>query len=289
MSSSHQPSLRSRSEGTYYIDVWSGSYLPSDRYDLSIILSRAHAADIQGTQSTKSRSTVAYSGKKLRPQKGSGRARMGDAGSGIRELNDFSSVSLYLFRTVSTGVLISGRGGAPIHPISPRDHAQLLPRKVRALGLSIALSSKLSSGLLKVVSNLNEPQWDGTNAARRALTHETTWTRVPGEDFEEAEVTERFGTTKDLSILFVQSPLKGRAKREAFERTVRNIDGVEVLRLDELQVYHVLKYKWCVMEQEVVELLGGAAGLEDMMGEGFEDVEEADVSALEESAPEQRV
>ena len=39
----------------------------------------------QGTQSTRTRSTVAYSGKKLRQQKGTGKARVGDAGSGTRE------------------------------------------------------------------------------------------------------------------------------------------------------------------------------------------------------------
>lgn len=40
----------------------------------------------QGSQSTKTRATVAYSGRKLRQQKGTGKARVGDASSGIREL-----------------------------------------------------------------------------------------------------------------------------------------------------------------------------------------------------------
>ena len=41
-------------------------------------------ADVKGSQSTKSRSTINYSGRKLRQQKGTGKARVGDAGSGIR-------------------------------------------------------------------------------------------------------------------------------------------------------------------------------------------------------------
>ena len=39
----------------------------------------------QGNQSTKNRTTVNYSGRKLRQQKGTGKARVGDASSGIRE------------------------------------------------------------------------------------------------------------------------------------------------------------------------------------------------------------
>ena len=39
----------------------------------------------EGNQSSKNRSTVNYSGRKLRQQKGTGKARVGDASSGIRE------------------------------------------------------------------------------------------------------------------------------------------------------------------------------------------------------------
>jgi hypothetical protein len=46
--------------------------------------SSSGGADVQGSQSTKSRSTINYSGRKLRQQKGTGKARVGDAGSGIR-------------------------------------------------------------------------------------------------------------------------------------------------------------------------------------------------------------
>ena len=42
------------------------------------------AALRQGNQSSKNRSTVNYSGRKLRQQKGTGKARVGDASSGIR-------------------------------------------------------------------------------------------------------------------------------------------------------------------------------------------------------------
>jgi large subunit ribosomal protein L4 len=186
---------------------------------------------------------------------------MGDASSGIRE--SLPSRPLYMdHERFEEPPLSPGRGGAPIFAITPRDYAQLLPRKVRSLGLTIALSSKLSAGLLKVVPDFNEPQWEGTNAARRALTNEMVWTKVPNEEFEEAEIIERFGRQKDLSVLFVPSPMKDPEAQEGFERVVRNLQGVEVVELDELQVYHVLKYKWVVMERETAEVLSGLQGFE---------------------------
>ncbi|KAK4689740.1 large subunit ribosomal protein L4, partial [Tremellales sp. Uapishka_1] len=194
----------------------------------------------QGSQSTKTRSTVAYSGRKLRQQKGTGKARVGDASSGIR------------------------RGGAPIFALHPRDHALLLPRKIRNLGLKIALSSKLSAGCLRVVQDLNEGQWSGTAAARRALCDELTAV----EGTEELQVLNRFGNVNDLSVLFLYSPDKAEKDVEEFMRVVRNLPGVEVMATDEVGVWEVLKYKWVVLEGDGVDALAGEAGLEEgLVGE----------------------
>lgn len=239
---------------------------------------------MQGTKSTKSRSTVAYSGRKLIPQKGTGKARAGDASSGTR------------------------RGGAPIHPIFPKNWAQALPRKVRDLGMRIALSSKLQAGLLRVVPNLNEAGWKGTNEAKRAL--------ADGLAFPEAEASEkvqatksdvdslakdaveavekvnelegtipevtlsatepvpipRFGPAKDLSVLFLYSPFKPSDEIADFIRVTRNIPGVEVLSTEEVQVYDILKYRWLVMEGGAVDWFG-----DDVFGvDGFEGFEDTD-------------
>ncbi|WVQ70009.1 50S ribosomal protein L4 [Kwoniella botswanensis] len=211
-----------------------------------------------GTKSTKSRSTVNYSGRKLRPQKGTGRARVGDASSGTR------------------------RGGAPIHPIFPKDWSQKLPRKIRYLGLKIALSSKLNSGLLRVVDNLNEGEWKGTNEASRALSNEVVKTEnpidlepiisssssekstTPQETQEEFQVINKFGPSKDLSILFVYSPEKLHDEGLwNFHKSIRNIPGLELISTDELQVYHVLKYKWLVMEGTAIDAISGVQDLQD--------------------------
>ncbi|WWC89966.1 50S ribosomal protein L4 [Kwoniella dendrophila CBS 6074] len=223
-----------------------------------------------GTKTTKSRSTVNYSGRKLRPQKGTGRARVGDASSGTR------------------------RGGAPIHPIFAKDWSQDLPRKVRALGLKIALSSKLNSGLLRIVKDLNEGEWKGTNEASRALSNQVISTSTiksdsnienqidlepiikssavkeeqeqgqepisveKNEGEEELQVINRFGNSKDLSILFLYSPYKLHDEGlNNFKRITKNLKGIEILSIEDVQVYHILKYKWLIMEGESIDFLTG--------------------------------
>ena len=170
--------------------------------------------------------------------------------------------------------MVAGRGGAPIFPLHPRDHTQLLPRKIRTLGLYTALSSKLAAGLFRVVPSFAEAGWEGTNAARRGLANDVAWTPVEGGQ-EEMNVTKRFGKPDSMSILFIRSE-----EDEVFERVIRNIQGVEVMNLEDVQVYHILKYKWCVMEKEAVEALSAM----DMGLEAFEGLDLAEEEALEESA-----
>ncbi|CBQ67844.1 related to 50S ribosomal protein L4 [Sporisorium reilianum SRZ2] len=88
-------------------------------------------AQRSGTASTKGRSDVRGSMRKLRPQKGSGQARLG---------------------TMSNPML---RGGAVAHGPRPRDHSTKLPRRVRELALRSALSSKWRQGDLHVVDNFD--------------------------------------------------------------------------------------------------------------------------------------
>ncbi|EST10051.1 Ribosomal protein L4/L1e [Kalmanozyma brasiliensis GHG001] len=88
-------------------------------------------AQRSGTASTKGRSDVRGSMRKLRPQKGSGQARLG---------------------TMSNPIL---RGGAVAHGPRPRDHSTKLPRRVRELALRSALSSKWRQGDLCVVERFD--------------------------------------------------------------------------------------------------------------------------------------
>lgn len=117
-----------------------------------------------GTHSTKTRSEVAYSKRKIYRQKGTGGARHG-------------ARSAPLFR----------KGGVYAGP-TPRSHAFDLPKKVRALGLKHALSAKAASGRLVILEDLNLPEAK-TGAVAKAL-KEKGWKRVLFIDG--AEVDEGF-------------------------------------------------------------------------------------------------
>jgi large subunit ribosomal protein L4 len=82
-----------------------------------------------GTASTKTRSEVAGSGRKLWKQKGTGRARVGD------------------IRTPKW------RGGGTVHGPKPRSFDYAFPKKKRRGALRCVLSDKLSNGQLKIVEN----------------------------------------------------------------------------------------------------------------------------------------
>lgn len=98
----------------------------------SLIIS--HLASLRaGTASTKNRSEVNYSGKKIRPQKGTGKARLGSRGS-----------------PMLTG---GGRAFGP-RPKGPDGWARKVNRKEERLGLRVGLSEKWRSGDLCVVERL---------------------------------------------------------------------------------------------------------------------------------------
>jgi large subunit ribosomal protein L4 len=90
----------------------------------------------QGTHSTKTRGEVKATTRKMYKQKGTGRARHGSA-----DVTQFRG------------------GGVPFGP-KPRDHAHDLPKKIRKLGLKVALSAKLAEGKLVVLdeARLDEPR-----------------------------------------------------------------------------------------------------------------------------------
>ncbi|WP_029551094.1 50S ribosomal protein L4 [Thermocrinis jamiesonii] len=85
----------------------------------------------QGTHSTKTRGEVAYSGRKLYPQKGTGNARHGDRGANIFV------------------------GGGVAHGPKPRDYYYPLPKKVRKLALKMALSAKAKENAIVLVDSIN--------------------------------------------------------------------------------------------------------------------------------------
>jgi large subunit ribosomal protein L4 len=89
----------------------------------------------QGSANTKTRAEVRGSGRKVRPQKGSGMARLGDGQSPML------------------------RGGGVAFGPKPRDFATKLPRKIIQMGMRVALSARVKEHNLRIVESLD---WPGT-------------------------------------------------------------------------------------------------------------------------------
>ncbi len=156
-----------------------------------------------GTHKTKSRSEVNRTGAKWGRQKGLGRARHGDRKSGIFV------------------------GGAKAHGPKPRSHAIGMPKKMRALALKHALSTKVREGALVVLENteIKEPK---TRAVRESL--------------------EKLGLANALII-------DGREVNENFARAARNIPNIDVLPVQGINVYDILRREKLVLTKAAVEAL----------------------------------
>jgi len=152
-----------------------------------------------GTHSTQNRDDVSVTTKKLYRQKGTGGARHGSKNAPIF------------------------RGGGVAHGPHPHSHAHGLPKKVRAMALKHALSSKVNDSALVVIDAL------------------------AGEK------------TKDLVLQLKALNIKnalvigGAELDEKFAKAARNIPNIDVLPLAGLNVYDVLRRKTLVLTREAVE------------------------------------
>jgi large subunit ribosomal protein L4 len=147
-----------------------------------------------GTASTKSRGEVKGGGRKPWRQKGTGRARAGSNRSPI------------------------WKGGGTIFGPKPRSYAYALPKKVRALALKMALSSKLASGQLVVL--------DG-------YPHTAPKTK------EFVEVLKTFDLAKALFITLEDN--------RALTLSARNVPSIQVMHPAGLNVYDILKHTHLVV------------------------------------------
>jgi large subunit ribosomal protein L4 len=153
-----------------------------------------------GNHKIQVRNEVSRTGKKMYKQKGTGGARHGS-----RRAAQFV-------------------GGAKAHGPVVRSHAFDLPKKVRALALRHALSSKAKDGSLIVVDNvtLSDPK---TAALRETLG--------------------KIGVTHALVIA-------GAEVDKNFGLAARNIPNVDVLPNAGLNVYDVLRRKTLVLTKDAV-------------------------------------
>ncbi len=153
---------------------------------------------------TRERSDVARTGKKFGRQKGGGTARHGD-------------------RAAPTFI-----GGGKAHGARLRDFNPLLNKKIRALGLKMALSSKAKAGSLIVLEDL-----DVKEGKTKAL----------------ASQIAKLGFGKTTLVI------DGEGVNDNFRKASANIVGVNVLPAVGANVYDILKHETLVLTRAAVEKL----------------------------------
>ncbi len=123
----------------------------------------------QGTANTKTRGEVRGSTRKIRRQKGTGRARQGS----IRAPHH--------------------RGGGVVFGPKTRDYSQRLPKRMRRLAIRSVLSARAQDGSLKVVRDLSFDKPEARQMAQtlRALGVERSVLVVTGEPDERVKLSAR--------------------------------------------------------------------------------------------------
>lgn len=156
-----------------------------------------------GTHKSKNRNEITGTGAKMFRQKGTGRARHGNA-----KAPQF-------------------RGGGKAFGPRPRSHAVDLPKKVRALALRHALSAKVKSEELIVLdaASLKDAKTKGLQAA-----------------------FEKLGLTNALII-------DGKEVDGNFAKASRNIVGIDVLPVQGINVYDILRRHKLVLTKAALEEL----------------------------------
>ncbi|CAL6303211.1 unnamed protein product [Bathycoccus prasinos] len=230
--------------------------LPGRHFDVPIRIDIAHRcvrwqlARKRGvsTAKTKSRGEVSGTTRKARPQKGGGRARVGS------------------LRAPQM------RGGGTAHGPIPRDFEHKLQKKVRRLGLRVALSAKAAEGRLVVVEDL---KWmSPTGKTKEAKFGLKQLLRYDDSSEEEDELNHMrlspsplvIGGTGDsgnkintkFSALVVGDRLETTDESDdgwLLRRGTRNIENIHVMPSVGLNVYSILKHRCLVMTKKAVEEL----------------------------------
>ena len=154
-----------------------------------------------GTHAVKTVSDVAGSGKKAFKQKKTGNARQGEKYN------------------------VHMRGGGVVHGPVVRDHSIDLPKKVRALGLKMALSSKVAEGNLVII------------------------------DSEKLSAAKTGAFAKQLKKLDIASALFVGATDldENFKKSTANIPNIDALPTIGLNVLDILKHDKLVLTADAVK------------------------------------
>ena len=157
----------------------------------------------QGSHKVKTRSETNYSKRKIYRQKGTGRARHGDRNAPI-----FS-------------------GGGVYKGPTPRDHSHDLPKKIRKLGLKMALSSKVKNKELVILDKAHLEE------SKTSVLHQKIQAR---------------GWKKTLLI-------DGTQVSEHFSKAAKNIPNIDILPQQGANVYDILKCRTLVITVDGINAL----------------------------------
>jgi large subunit ribosomal protein L4 len=119
------------------------------------------------------------------------------------------------------------RGGGKAHGPKPRSHAIELPKKVRALALRHALSAKAKAGELIVLD-------------RAEMAAPKTKTLI--------DILEKLGATNALIV-------DGAELHDGFAKAARNIPNIDVLPIQGLNVYDILRRRKLVLTRAAISAL----------------------------------
>ena len=165
----------------------------------------------QGTHSTKTKGLVSGGGKKPFKQKGTGNARQG-----------------------STRSPLMPGGGTTFGPL-PRSYAFQLPKKLRRLGLCMALSHLNKEGRLYVIDSMDSKE---------------------GKTGELSKRLAGFGLNK---AILIDSTIN-----EKFGRASKNMRNYRYFGVEGLNVYDLLKFNAAVITKESVEKIVERCSLENV-------------------------
>ena len=152
----------------------------------------------------------------------------------VQDRSEVTTTGKKMYRQKGTGGARHGdksvpqwRGGGKVFGPKPRSHAIDLPKKVRALALRHALSAKAKAGEIVVLD------------------------KVESSDGKTKALKERFGKLELTNALIID----GADIEPAFARAARNIPNIDVLPVQGINVYDILRRKNLVLTKAAVEAL----------------------------------
>jgi large subunit ribosomal protein L4 len=152
----------------------------------------------------------------------------------VKDRSKVTASTAKIYRQKGTGRARHGsrkanlvRGGGKTFGPVPRSHAIDLPKKVRALALKHALSAKAKSDTLVVID------------------------KCELKEAKTKELKSRFAKLGLGSVLIID----GAELHEAFARAARNLPQVDVLPVQGINVYDILRHEKLVLTKAAVEAL----------------------------------